>query len=124
MAQTKRKTKHRGNAAGVVESRGRTGRKPTADEKAGKPTGPVKQKYADKRDKPPSWLQAFYKAAIAAVLVLLVSMFLFKKANQAIKLFPIVLLIYVPLSYYIDRMMYQRYQRIKAKERQARRNAQ
>jgi len=30
----------------------------------------------------------------------------------------------VPLSYYIDRMMYQRYQRIKAKERQARRNAQ
>ena len=38
MAQTKRKrqTKHRGNAAGVVESRGRTGRKPTADEKSGK----------------------------------------------------------------------------------------
>ena len=33
MAQTKRKTKHRGNAAGVVESRGRTGRKPTAEEK-------------------------------------------------------------------------------------------
>jgi hypothetical protein len=32
MAQTKRKrrTKHRGNAAGTIESRGRTGRKPTA----------------------------------------------------------------------------------------------
>ena len=31
MAQTKRKrqTKHRGNAAGIVETRGRTGRKPT-----------------------------------------------------------------------------------------------
>jgi len=39
MAQTKRKrqTKHRGNAAGVVESRGRTGRKPTKAEKEGKP---------------------------------------------------------------------------------------
>ena len=38
MAQTRRKrqTKHRGNAAGVVESRGRTGRKPTAAEKSGK----------------------------------------------------------------------------------------
>ena len=37
MAQTRRKrqTKHRGNAAGVVESRGRTGRKPTAAEKSG-----------------------------------------------------------------------------------------
>ena len=34
MAQTKRKrrTKHRGNAAGTIEARGRTGRKPTADE--------------------------------------------------------------------------------------------
>ncbi len=77
----------------------------------------------DKRDKPPTWTSAFYKAMIAAVLVLLVSMFLFKKANQAIELFPFVLLVYVPLSYYIDKMMYQRYQRIKAKERQARRNA-
>ncbi len=123
MAQTKRKTKHRGNAAGVVESRGRTGRKPTTEEKSGKPTGPAKKKYVDKRDKPPTWTSAFYKAMIAAVLVLLVSMFLFKKANQAIELFPFVLLVYVPLSYYIDKMMYQRYQRIKAKERQARRNA-
>ena len=37
MAQTRRKrqTKHRGNAAGMVESRGRTGRKPTAAEKSG-----------------------------------------------------------------------------------------
>ena len=35
MAQTKKKrsTKHRGNAAGVVEARGRTGRKLTEDEK-------------------------------------------------------------------------------------------
>ena len=42
MAQTKRKrqTKHRGNAAGVVESRGRTGRKPTGAEKTGKPSAP------------------------------------------------------------------------------------
>ena len=40
MAQTKRKrrTKHRGNAAGSIEARGRTGRKPTAEEqKAGRP---------------------------------------------------------------------------------------
>ena len=35
MAQTKRKrrTKHRGTAAGTIEARGRTGRPPTADEK-------------------------------------------------------------------------------------------
>jgi len=35
MASTKKKrrTKHRGNAAGIVESRGRTGRKPADNEK-------------------------------------------------------------------------------------------
>ncbi len=35
MAQTKRKrqTKHRGNAAGVIEARGRTGRPPSAAER-------------------------------------------------------------------------------------------
>lgn len=35
MAQTKRKrqTKHRGNAAGVIETRGRTGRPPSATER-------------------------------------------------------------------------------------------
>src|SRR6266516_1140874 len=39
MAQTKRKrrTKHRGNAAGAIESRGRTGRKPTPEERKTKP---------------------------------------------------------------------------------------
>ncbi len=108
----------------MVESRGRTGRKPTAEEKSGKPTGPKKKKYVDKRDKPPSWLTAFYKAAIAAVIVLFVSMFLFKNSNQAIELFPFVLLVYVPLSYFVDSWMYKRYQRIKARERQARRSAQ
>ena len=46
MAQTKRKrqTKHRGNAAGVVESRGRTGRKPTAAEKSGEPGDAAKER--------------------------------------------------------------------------------
>ena len=35
MAQTKKKrrSKHRGNAAGVIEARGRTGRPPSAEER-------------------------------------------------------------------------------------------
>ena len=64
MAQTKRKrqTKHRGNAAGVVESRGRTGRKPTAAEKSGKAgeAARAKEKRVDQRDRPPTWRGAFY----------------------------------------------------------------
>jgi hypothetical protein len=113
MAQTKRKrqTKHRGNAAGVVESRGRTGRKPTAAEKAGKP----REERIPRQDRPPTWLGAFYRAMIAAVLMLLVSLFLLgKHSNEAIELFPVVLLIYVPISYYTDSWMYNRRMRKKA----------
>jgi len=119
MAQTKRKrqTKHRGNAAGVVESRGRTGRKPTAAEKSGKAreAAQAKGKTLDKRDQPPTWRGAFIKAMLAAVLMLLVVILLLKQSNQAIALFPIVLVMYVPISYYTDKWIYDRRQRQKSK---------
>jgi hypothetical protein len=119
MAPTKRKrqTKHRGNAAGVVESRGRTGRKPTAAEKSGDARGLAKEKekLLDKRDRPPTWRGAFVRAMFAAVLFLLAVIVLFNKSNQAIGLFPIVLLLYTPISYYTDLWIYNRRQRNKAK---------
>jgi hypothetical protein len=118
MAQTKRKrqTKHRGNAAGVVESRGRTGRKPTAAEKSGKAQDAKrgKEQRLAKQDRPPTWLGAFYRSMVAAVLMLLVSLFLLKKPGEAIALFPIVLALYVPISYYTDTWMFNRRQRKKA----------
>lgn len=112
MAQTKRKrqTKHRGNAAGVVESRGRTGRKPTTAEKEGK----SREDVVPKRDRPPTWLGAFYRAMAAAVLMLLVSLLLIKKPGEAIALFPIVLVFYIPISYYTDMWLYRRRMRNKA----------
>jgi len=119
MAQTRRRrqTKHRGNAAGVIESRGRTGRKPTAAEKSGKAgdAARAKAKLPDRRDRPPTWTSAFYRAMVAAVLMLLVSLFLINKPSEAIKLFPIVLLLYVPISYYTDVWMFKRRMRNKAK---------
>ena len=50
MAQTKKKrrTKHRGNAAGVVEARGRTGRKPTAEERKRREGGGAAQARRDR----------------------------------------------------------------------------
>jgi hypothetical protein len=118
MAQTKRRrqTKHRGNAAGAVESRGRTGRKPTAAEKSGK-AGDVartKEKQLDKRDRPPTWLGAFYRAMAATVVLLLASLFLIPQANKAIGLFPLVLIGYTLVSYYTDLWMFNRRQRKKA----------
>jgi len=118
MAQTRRKrqTKHRGNAAGVIEARGRTGRKPTAAEKSGDPkqVAKAKAKPVDRRDRPPSWRSAFVKAMIASIIMLLVLMLFFKNSDEAIKLFPIVLILYVPISYYSEKWAFDRYQRKKA----------
>jgi Flp pilus assembly protein TadB len=118
MAQTRRKTKHRGNAAGVVESRGRTGRKPTAAEKSGDPREREreKEKLLDKRDRPPTWRGAFTKAMFAAIFLLLVVIVVLKQSNQAISLFPIVLGLYTVVSYYTDKFVYDRRQRKKAQQ--------
>jgi ABC-type branched-subunit amino acid transport system permease subunit len=121
MAQTKRRrqTKHRGNAAGVVESRGRTGRKPTTAEKTGKAEsrGSAKETRQERLERPPTWWGAFYRAMAAAVLMLLISLLLLKlkNPNQAIVLFPIVLAAYVPISYYTDMWLYKRRMRSKVK---------
>jgi Flp pilus assembly protein TadB len=120
MAQTKRKrqTKHRGNAAGVVESRGRTGRRPTAAEKS--PEGREKaQKRAQREqryDRPPTWRGAFYRALAAAVVlvVAVIVLGISKKPLQAAVVFPFVLALYVPISYYTDAWMYKR--RLRKKE--------
>ncbi len=124
MAQTKRRrqTKHRGNAAGVVESRGRTGRKPTTAEKTGKATsGSAKDKRMERFERAPTWRGAFYRAMAAAVLMLLISLLLLKlkNPNQAIALFPIVLIAYIPISYYTDSWLYKRRMASKAKQKGA-----
>ncbi|HEY8304603.1 MAG TPA: hypothetical protein VIG42_08460 [Solirubrobacteraceae bacterium] len=118
MAQTKRRrqTKHRGNAAGMVESRGRTGRKPTTAEKTGRAGGgAAKDKRVARLEREPTWLGAFYRAMAAAVVMLLISILVLKKPNEAIALFPIVLILYVPISYYTDRWLYRRRMAGKAK---------
>ncbi len=124
MAQTrsKRKTKHRGNAAGVVESRGRTGRKPTAAEKKGEAPSPAarnRQKMIDKRDQPPTWRAAFLKAMVATILLMLVMLILLKQSNSVIGLFPIVLGGYTVVSYYTDKWVYDRRRRKKGQSGKA-----
>ena len=115
-ARRRRRTKHRGNAAGVVEARGRSGRKPTAAEKSGTGAGSgrARESRLERSNRPPTWRGAFYRAMAAAVLLLLVSLLLLKKPAQAIALFPVVLLIYLPISYYTDLWMFRRRQRNRA----------
>src|SRR6185312_1262503 len=92
MAQTRRKrqTKHRGNAAGFVESRGRTGRKPTAAEKSGKAAEATraKAKRVDPRDRAPTLRGAAARAPSAACpLALLSGLNLKASAGQTVAFF-------------------------------------
>jgi hypothetical protein len=117
MAPTKRKTKHRGNAAGMVESRGRTGRPPTAAERNGtaaREKAKEREQKLNRLDRPPTWRGAIVRAMLAAILMLLIGIVLLHNSNEAIALFPIVLLFYIPISYYTDVWMYKRRQRQKA----------
>jgi hypothetical protein len=119
VAQTKRKrqTKHRGNATGAVVARGRTGRKPTAAEKSdsGRAEAEKRERRLERMNRPPTWRNAFTRALIAAVAVLVLGLTLLKMdAKEVATLFPLVLLIYVPVSYYTDLAIYNRRMRKQA----------
>jgi hypothetical protein len=111
MAQTKRKrrSKHRGNAAGVVESRGRTGR-PGEPAKGGK-GGAFR---ADRLDKPPTWRSAANRSAIATILFVLVISFLQKNIAAAVAIGLIMFFVYTALGFYTDKWIYERRQAKKA----------
>ncbi len=116
--RTKRQTKHRGNAAGIVESRGRTGRKPTAAEKSGKAAeaARAKEQRADRLNRPPTWRGAFLRALVAAAaLVLIAGLFLKASPGQSVAYFFVGLLAYTPISYYTDSWIYRRRQAKRAK---------
>lgn len=107
MAQTrkKRSTKHRGNAAGVVESRGRTGRKLTEDERGS--TGARRRQ--DRFDRPPTWRGAANRSLIAVFIFVAILVLFFKQnASASIALGGFLMLLYVPLSYYTDLWLYRR----------------
>jgi hypothetical protein len=119
MAQTKRKrsTKHRGNAAGMIESRGRTGRKLTADERKGDPKAKAREARVDRMNRPPSWRSAINRAGFAAVFFAVALILLFKNPVAAtLAMTSVVFLMYIPLGYYTDLWMFNRRQRGKAKK--------
>jgi hypothetical protein len=117
MAQTKRRrTKHRGNAAGMVEVRGRTGRKPTDDERKKDAKG-NRGRRPNRLDQPPSWRGAVNRAVLAVVFfAFLVVLFFKQPIGNAVALSAFMLLLYIPLGYYTDQFLYRRRQRQKAEK--------
>ena len=124
MAQTKRKrqTKHRGNAAGVIEARGRTGRPPTADEKK---RATRDQRREDRLNRQPTWKSSAQRALLAGAF-----MFVFllitvhpKKGNRFVgaAIYAVMaMLLYMLLGYWLETYLWRRRM---AKKQAARRKA-
>ena len=117
MAQTRkrRSTKHRGNAAGGIESRGRTGRKPTDKERAGSVREQTRARRLDRMDRPPTVRGSINRAAIAALFFFVAVLVFFKEKPLTAALLALVLVfVYIPMTYYTDLALYRRRQRQKA----------
>lgn len=111
MAQTKKKrrSKHRGNAAGMIEARGRTGRPPTPEERKASERETAAQRRRDRMLREPSWKGAAQRAALAAIVFGVLLAVAFKTpVVQAISLTALVFLFYIPLGFYTDQFIYRR----------------
>lgn len=118
MAQTKRKRrrKHRGTQTGRIDNRGRRGR-PRSREEA---KAQARRRQVDRRDLPPTWSGAFKRGLFgAAIFLLLVWLAFGQPFGSSLILAALMLAMYVPLGYYVDRFFYNRRRAQKAKARQA-----
>ena len=112
MAQTKRKrrSKHRGNAAGVVEARGRTGRPPTAEERK---RAAREDARAKRLNTPPTWSGSLKRALLPAGLMFLFLLLIAHPKHgsafgSALVFALLAIVLYVPAGYYLETFLFRR----------------
>jgi hypothetical protein len=110
MAQTRRKRKHRGTAAGTIEK--------AAHNRPRKNVAPTKRSARETRmNKPPTWRSAANKAAIASIVFGVLLLILFKRPpGEAVIWTVVVFFFYTPLGFMTDRAVYNRRMRNKGKQ--------
>jgi len=113
MAQTRRKrqTKHRGNAAGQIESRGRTGRPLSASEKKG--SADKAQRREARLNRKPTWKGSAQRALLAGAFIFVFLMLLdkHKKGSSVLSslIFALVAtLFYLFFGFYFENYMWKR----------------
>ncbi len=112
MGQTKRKrrTKHRGNAVGVVEARGRTSKPSETAKKNGTTRTTRGVSNARAALKPPTLKSAALKAFMGIVILFVFFRFIGEGTStaQAFTMCAVAFVLYTPLMYFTDKWIYNR----------------
>jgi hypothetical protein len=106
VAQTRkrRRRKHRGTQGGAIDKRGRGRARSREQAKA-----QARRRQELRREAPPTWQTAFNRGAIGALVFFALMALLFGRSiGEALILSVVMLVIYVPLGYYMDRFFYLR----------------
>jgi hypothetical protein len=115
MAQTKkrRKRKRRGTQSGSINRTRRS--RPRSREEA---KAQARQRAGARKERTPSWGGAFWRGLLGAAIFFLMTKFVFgETTGRALGLSVVMLALYIPLSYYIDRFFYRRRLRQEREER-------
>ena len=113
MAETRkrRRRKHRGTQGGRIDRKSR-GRPRSRQEARARARG-----RGPRTDRPPTWRSATTRALVAAALFSVLLMAIFRQPPaQSIAFGAFMLVFYVPMGYYIDKMMWRRRQRARTRE--------
>ena len=120
----KRRRKRRGTQGGRVDTRRRSRPRNRAEAKAqarsrgSKKSSSRKQRVAERVGSPPTWRGAVNRALIASAIFLVLLMVLFKRPiAEAAGLSAFMLLVYIPIGYYMDRFFYRMRLRKEEKKR-------
>jgi hypothetical protein len=116
MAQTRkrRRRKHRGTQSGTIDKRGRG--RPRSREQA---RAQARRRSELRRESAPSWQTAFNRGAIGALIFFALMLLVFGRGvGEALTLSLVMLALYVPLGYYMDRFFYRRRRAAQLRARQ------
>jgi drug/metabolite transporter (DMT)-like permease len=110
-AKKRRRKKHRGTQGGGIDTRGPRGRPRTREEaraRARQRQSPKGKRTVDRRDIQPTWRTAFIRGLFGSAIFFVLFVLFGRAPAAAAGLAVALLVVYVPLGYYVDMFFWRR----------------